>query len=355
MRNNVEKMSIIDFKDEIAIRLKLDLTKDIFDLVDEVSNIINEKRQILEICEEKQISLNRLETNDLEDTKHIICYYTEAIEKEKEGENETNDDRTYVVFDNYYAAKEYYDKCITKTMKDWHESKIGSFDQFCKPGDIVGQDIVDEFVNSLPPVTQHSNFVQTGEPYSHELDKEDNKFKATYTTFEKEQGNWVYKGNCFKNKNMDVYLTNEKNGIDIKDNFYIAVNLEDFDGDRLLLQSNETVASIEKDSYFIAVDVNGEVNIFDKKGKHIPLYDEKLKQSIYDGTFDKKYEIKNNNWLELSYFKKNEQDEYEYMECNNDVFFSIYELGNSKDEIRNYLEESLNEFIKENEEEEVRE
>lgn len=193
----IETLEILDFRCEIAERLELDFNRDIFDIQDDVANIISEKRQILELCKDRLITLNKLDINNLGDVKSIICYYTETRDKED------YDKYTYAVFNDYEDARNYYNKCITKTMKDWHESKIGSFDQFCKPGDIVGEDIVNEFLNSVPPVTHYETFIQAGEPYSHELDIEDNKFKATYTTFEKEKGHWIYKGNCFKNKNMD--------------------------------------------------------------------------------------------------------------------------------------------------------
>lgn len=343
--DNVEEMSLVDFQDEIAIRLELDLNQDIFDLIDEVSNIVGEKGQRIEICKDRLITLNRLDTSELENVKSIICYYTEVRDK-------YGFEYTYSVFDDYNSAKNYYNQYIMKNMEDWYKSNVGDFDKFCKPGDVVAQDIVDEFENSMPPVTFHQNFIQSGEPYSHELDKEDNKFKATYTTFEKENGYWIYKGVCFKGKNRDTLNKNEKLN---NNNFYIVCNLEDYTDNKLLIQTYGTISSIEKNGYYIAVDVSGEVTIVNKEGQYVPLYDEELKKAIYDDTFDKKYDVVNNNWLEISYFKQNENGKLEYQHCNEDVIYSIYELGNNEDEIKKTLEKYLEDFIKENEEEEVME
>lgn len=199
MNKEVEILDCINFRCEIAQRLDMDFERDIFDLQDEASNIIDEKSEALEFCEDKFIFLNKLNTNDLEDVKGIECYYTQMRNKED------LDEYIYAVFDTYEDAKEYYNNMIKpKTMDDWHNSKENYFESFFKAGDIVSQDVVDYFVNSLPPVTFREHFVQAGEPYSHRVDPEDKKFKATYTTFEKGAENWIYKGNCFKDKNYDM-------------------------------------------------------------------------------------------------------------------------------------------------------
>ena len=92
----------------------------------------------------------------------------------------------------------------TKTLDEWKKSTDEIFADFCKPEDIVDQSIVNYFINSLPPICLGENFVQAGGVYVNTLDKEDNLFKPTYTTFEKEDGKWVYKGNCFAGKNVDM-------------------------------------------------------------------------------------------------------------------------------------------------------
>ncbi len=96
----------------------------------------------------------------------------------------------------------------TKTLEEWYKSKAETFTDFCKPGDVVAQSIVDYFINSLPPICFGENFIQAGGVFDNSLDKEDNLLKPTYTTFEKENGNWIYKGNCFREKNVDMTYTN---------------------------------------------------------------------------------------------------------------------------------------------------
>ena len=79
-----------------------------------------------------------------------------------------------------------------KTMKDYELSNAQTFDEFFKPGDIVGNDVVEEFRNVLPPITDNRYLMQMGEPHSSV------NGKSTYMTFSKETEGWVYKGNCFK-------------------------------------------------------------------------------------------------------------------------------------------------------------
>lgn len=84
------------------------------------------------------------------------------------------------------------------TVNDWRAA--GDFDKAAKPGDLVDEEIVQEFVNVLPPTTLRSNLVQAGEPYSHHFDPETERWRCTYTTFAKVDGEWVYCGNCFVGK-----------------------------------------------------------------------------------------------------------------------------------------------------------
>jgi len=204
MNKDVEILDYLDFRCEIAHRLEMDFEKDIFDLQDEANNIVNEKREILEFCKDKLVSLNRLNTKDLEKVKNLECFYIEIRDMND------YDECTYIIFDTLCSAKNYYDKFTKpKTMEDWHNSTANYFEKFCKPGDIVDRDIVDYFVNSLPPVTYREHFVQAGEPYSHRIDPEDKICKATYTTFEKGEEYWIYRGNCFKDKNINMTYYSE--------------------------------------------------------------------------------------------------------------------------------------------------
>lgn len=202
MREFEEVMDFLDFKCEIANKLEMDFRKDIFDLQDEVNNIICEKRKQLEYCADRNISLNILDTSKLENVKGIKCYYIELIKE---------DDYYYEIFDKYENAKDKYD-CIIKpkTIEEWEKSRL-EFDLFCNPGETVSDDIIQYFINILPPVTLKDSLFQVGEPYSHRVDIQDGKYKPTYPTFEKGQDNWIYRGNCFKNKTCDMTHSENSN------------------------------------------------------------------------------------------------------------------------------------------------
>lgn len=84
------------------------------------------------------------------------------------------------------------------TMADW--SAAGDFEKAAKIGDLIDEEIVEEFVNCVPPTTLRGDLVQVGEPYSHCYDPETDRWRASYTTFSKEDGEWVYCGKCFAGK-----------------------------------------------------------------------------------------------------------------------------------------------------------
>ena len=81
------------------------------------------------------------------------------------------------------------------TMEDWRLAR--SFEKAAAPGDAVEAEIVEEFLNVVPPITNRAALVQCGEPVSFEKDPRTGGHKATYTTFRKEDGQWYYCGNCF--------------------------------------------------------------------------------------------------------------------------------------------------------------
>jgi len=87
-----------------------------------------------------------------------------------------------------------------KTLDMWHKSGIDTFNKFCKPGDLVDEDIAMEFANCVPPVTFNSSMIQCGEPYSHVDDPDTGKWKPTFATFTRSGENWKYCGTCFAGK-----------------------------------------------------------------------------------------------------------------------------------------------------------
>lgn len=79
-----------------------------------------------------------------------------------------------------------------KTMDGWKQSKL-NLTQYLQPGDPIDEDIFDYALCVLPPETYISGkALQIGEPYS------SNEHGATWITFEKINGVWVYTG--IKNK-----------------------------------------------------------------------------------------------------------------------------------------------------------
>lgn len=105
-----------------------------------------------------------------------------------------------------------------KTLKDWEKSNTYYFEEFFIPGDIVGEDVVNEMRNSVPPVINRSYIMQAGEPYSH-IDG-----RPTYMTFVNTADGWEYRGNCFKGEEynpftkwLDKFL--EEKGLDLSQEF----------------------------------------------------------------------------------------------------------------------------------------
>lgn len=84
------------------------------------------------------------------------------------------------------------------TYADWEAA--GDFSKAAKPGDFVTEDIVEEFLNCVPPASHRAGYIQCGEPYSHQLDPETGRWQGTYSTFLKADEHWIYCGNCFIGK-----------------------------------------------------------------------------------------------------------------------------------------------------------
>ena len=53
-------------------------------------------------------------------------------------------------------------------MDDWR--RAGDFEKAAHPGDLVTDEIVETFLNVLPPATNSATLVQWGEPVSHQYD-----------------------------------------------------------------------------------------------------------------------------------------------------------------------------------------
>ena len=100
------------------------------------------------------------------------------------------------------SGRERFTKEPVKTAQGWKASGVHTFGEYCKPGDLVDDEIVEHFVESVPPHLMRSSCTQAGEAYSSELDPETGKYRATWTTFHKEGDVWIYDGECFSGQNV---------------------------------------------------------------------------------------------------------------------------------------------------------
>ena len=94
-------------------------------------------------------------------------------------------------------------KAGPKSMEDWENSGLGSFDEFFFPGDTVTEDVYDNFLDILSPATMRRNLLQVGEPAAHEKDPETGNYRATYSTFVRTDGLWWYAGECFRGETVN--------------------------------------------------------------------------------------------------------------------------------------------------------
>lgn len=102
-----------------------------------------------------------------------------------------------------------------KTIKGWekyadeHSGENTDWGAYCKPGDIVGEDVYNYFLDILPPRHLSQTLLQVGEPHSHMMNPKTGKYQATYATFEtvgKDDGAMFYRycGNCFAGSTQDM-------------------------------------------------------------------------------------------------------------------------------------------------------
>lgn len=84
------------------------------------------------------------------------------------------------------------------SMEDWR--RVGDFEKVARPGDEVELDVVQAFIDAVPPIILKAELIQAGEPYSCELDPDTGYWHDTFTTFKRESGHWIYCGHCFRNK-----------------------------------------------------------------------------------------------------------------------------------------------------------
>lgn len=83
-----------------------------------------------------------------------------------------------------------------KTLQGWRDSGINSFSDYVKEGDKVAVDIVDYFIELLPPRYYEKGFFQVGEPYDHV--KEGGRYQTFIYLYKDDRYGevWQCKGNC---------------------------------------------------------------------------------------------------------------------------------------------------------------
>ncbi len=94
-----------------------------------------------------------------------------------------------------------------KPFSGWDDfaEKTGktSYDDYCKPGDIVDEETYNYFLNILPPLTMRRGYFQVGEPYSTRIDEKTGKYRETWPTFKYDGERYYYLGNCFAGEEVE--------------------------------------------------------------------------------------------------------------------------------------------------------
>ncbi len=75
-----------------------------------------------------------------------------------------------------------------KTFAQWKNSGL-FLNVFLQIGDAVDDEMVDYFIEVLPPACMSCRCIQIGEPFDHTIEG-----KPTFSTLEKQNGQWVYMG-----------------------------------------------------------------------------------------------------------------------------------------------------------------
>jgi len=96
-----------------------------------------------------------------------------------------------------------------KTLEGWdiffNNTKKGYWGDYCKPEELVSEEVFEHFANSLPPRNCTSGYLQMGEPHNHVVNPKTGRLQATYMTFCIAGGSiYRYCGNCFAGEMEDI-------------------------------------------------------------------------------------------------------------------------------------------------------
>lgn len=118
-----------------------------------------------------------------------------------------------------------------KTMDGWgkfaDENHDGSWSKYCKPSDLVDEEVYEHFLNVLPPRGMGHCYLQAGGSHSSAFDPEFGRWRETYITFQKVQkGVWMYLGHCFPNGEWEPKVFDFDNVQDFLKKTYRIMNEE---------------------------------------------------------------------------------------------------------------------------------
>ena len=106
-----------------------------------------------------------------------------------------------------------------KVFKEW--------DPALPIGTLYTSDVVDDFMNCLPPACLTSRCAQLGEPYSHEFDNKAGQFRPVFITFTRvtagKNGIWKYCGKCFQGEIEEPNALKTwkfKNGVMVEERYH---------------------------------------------------------------------------------------------------------------------------------------
>lgn len=83
-----------------------------------------------------------------------------------------------------------------KTLSGWRESGLPSVEDYLEVGDEVDGEMLDYFLNVLPPRTNRAGLLQAGGEIS-TVKNIDGGWLPTHLTFKQQGGTWRYAGRCF--------------------------------------------------------------------------------------------------------------------------------------------------------------
>lgn len=124
-----------------------------------------------------------------------------VIDEDKNIVKEFFEEKKELVKSNIKDKTNFKPRYLTK--KEYDETHQ-SFSSWARVGDIVDEQIVEEFRDCIFPVAYDAMYLQCGEPYKHGANPKTGKWEPAFITFARELGSWVYKGICFYREYEDV-------------------------------------------------------------------------------------------------------------------------------------------------------